>query len=190
MTTTISLNFDSLKMSDSGKYECLSEIDFHSTDNFSSNAIQLQVVGKLIHRKQCVVSHTFLLPPAAPPVVTILLRGNNGRVELHSDHTLVCQVDIISEVDTPVSVEIEWDLPPFFSDASKASVSDVRGSGFSYSSVMSISNFTVRESGDYGCTASVTPVNAGSGGGVSNKTVKTTEITRLRTGEIFSKGNG
>ena len=175
-TTTISLNFGSLKMSDRGKYECLSEIDFHSTDNFSSNSIQIQVVGKPIHRKRRAASHTFLLPTAPPPVVTIL-RGSNGRVELHSDHTLVCQVDIISEVDTPVSVEIEWDLPPFFSDASKASVSDVHGSG---SSVMSISDFTVRESGDYGCTASVTP-----GGGVSNKTVSTTEITRLRTGEIL-----
>ena len=130
----------------------------------------------------CIVSHTFLLPPAAPPVVTIL-RGNNGRVELHSDHTLVCEVDIISEVDTPVLVEIEWDLPPFFSDASKASVSDVRGSGFSYSSLMSISKFTVGESGDYGCTASVTPVDTGTG--VSSKTVSTTEITRLRTGKIF-----
>ena len=173
-------------MSDSGKYECLSEIDFHSTDNFSSNAIQIQVVGEPIHRKRRVASHTFLLPTVPPPVVTIL-RGSNGRVELHSDRTLVCQVDIISEVDTPVLVEIEWDLPPFFSDASKASVSDVHGRGFSYSSVMSISNFTVRESGDYGCTASVTPVNAGSGGGVSNKTVSTTEITRLRTGEIFPK---
>ena len=52
-TSTISLNFDSLKMSSSGKYECLSEIDFHYTDKFSSNAMQLQVVGKLIHRKQC-----------------------------------------------------------------------------------------------------------------------------------------
>ena len=130
----------------------------------------------------CIVSHTFLLPPAAPPVVTIL-RGNNGRVELHSDHTLVCQVDIISEVDTPVSVKIVWDLPPSFSDASKASVSDVRGSGFSYNSVMSISNFTVGESGDYGCTASVTPFDTGTG--ISKKTVSTTEITRVRTGKIF-----
>ena len=44
---TISLNFDNLKMSHSGNYECLSEVDFDSTDNFSSNVIQLEVKGKL-----------------------------------------------------------------------------------------------------------------------------------------------
>ena len=44
---TISLVFDTLKMSHSGNYKCFSEVVFDSTDNFSSNVIQLEVKGML-----------------------------------------------------------------------------------------------------------------------------------------------
>ena len=111
-----------------------------------------------------------------------VLRGNNGRVELHSDQTLVCEVEIIREIDVPVTVEIEWDLPPFFSDETKASISDTSGSGFSYSSMITISSFTLKESGNYSCTGSVTPVKTGSHGRVvTDKTVSTMVVIQLRT---------
>ena len=111
-----------------------------------------------------------------------VLRGNNGRVELHSNQTLVCEVNITREIDVPVTVEIEWGLPPFFSDETKASISDTSGSGFSYSSMITISSFTLRESGNYSCTGSVTPVNTGSGSRVvTDKTVSTTVVIQLRT---------
>ena len=117
-----------------------------------------------------------------------VLAENNGRVELHSHTTLVCEVEIITEVDVPVSVEIEWDLPPLLTDENTASISETSGSGFSYSSTLTISNFTVRESGDYSCTGSVTPVHSELGsGGASGKTVSTTETIALRTGRVPEK---
>ena len=103
-------------------------------------------------------------------------------MELFSDEILVCTADIIDEIDVPVTVNIEWDFP-LFTNENKVSLSDVSQSGSTYTLVMTISNFTVRESGDYSCTVSVTPVDSGSHGGMSNKIVSTTVHTHLRTRE-------
>ena len=178
-TTTLSLTFDSLRMSHGGIYECLSEVNNSSPDNTSSSEILVQVEGRPQDNVQTKCVSVSLA--AVPPVVTIS-RGSSGRVELFSDEILVCIADIIDEIDVPVTVNIEWDFP-LFTNENEVSTSDVSQSGSTYTSVMTISNFTVRESGDYSCTASVTPVDSGSSGGVSDKIVNTTEYTHLRTRE-------
>ena len=47
-TTTLSLTFDSLRMSHGGMYECLSEVNISSPNNVSSSYILLQVEGRVI----------------------------------------------------------------------------------------------------------------------------------------------
>ena len=123
----------------------------------------------------------FLLS-AAPPTVTIYSESD-GMVELFSNQTLICNADIITEVDVRVAVEIEWnmDIPSYFSYEGKHNISEISRNGFSYTSVMTISNFTLRESGYYICVVSVTPVNSSSKGGVSDMTAKTTEVIHIRT---------
>ena len=47
-THTMTLTFDSLRMTDGGIYECLSEMSVSLAGNTSSTAILLEVEGKLI----------------------------------------------------------------------------------------------------------------------------------------------
>ena len=110
-------------------------------------------------------------------------------MELDSNEMLVCNVSIIDEVNVPVMVEIDWGLPQLFSNESKVTASDVSGSGSTYSSTLAISNFVAEDSGEYSCTASVTPTSSRSGSGsgsgrASGMTVTTTEVTRLKTRKI------
>ena len=119
------------------------------------------------------------------PATVIITRENDGMVELFSQQTLVCDVEIIDEVDVPIIVEIDWDLPIFFTNVNKVSISHISGSGsVYYGSTLTVDNFTLEDSGNYSCTASVTPVVDGSGSiGVSDKTVSSTNKTHLRAGK-------
>ena len=116
----------------------------------------------------------------APPAVRISRQGDK-RVELFSNQTLICNVDIITEVHVPSSVEIHWDLPSFFGSKGKANFSEISRNGSSYTTMVTISNFTLRDSGNYNCTVSVRPVNSSSEGGVSDKIISITAYIHLRT---------
>ena len=107
-------------------------------------------------------------------------RESDEIVELFSNQTLVCNAYIATEVDVPIAVEIEWSIPHYFNYMGKHNISEISHNGSSYTSVMTISNFNLRASGEYSCTASVRPVDSSSEG-VHHTTVSTTSEIFIRT---------
>ena len=102
-------------------------------------------------------------------------------MNITSTQTLRCDVGIIDEVDVPVTVDIQWNPPPFVSDHNKLSISDSTGDDSTYQSFLTIHDYSFIESGTYTCVASTTPLSGSTG--ISNKTAHNEAVSHLSTGK-------
>ena len=128
---------------------------------------------------QCSFTGDFYYHSVAEPTVTIS-REDDGEVKLFSVHKMICNIDLIDEVDVPVTVEFKW---YYGTDENRVTVSDFSGSGNAYSSVLTVKNFTERDSGIFLCEGFVTPAMSGSGEEVSGWTRSNIDYVQLRTGK-------
>ena len=102
-------------------------------------------------------------------------------MNLFSVQTLRCEVNIIEEVDIPITVDIEWIPPPSFRNESKVTVSNITGHGAAYYSLLTINEYTITDSGNYTCIASATPTANTSG--VRYRSVHTAGVAHVGTGK-------
>ena len=74
-----------------------------------------------------------------------------------SDVTLTCTVKLSPAVDVPVTVNTMWTGPDRFMITNTAQ--PVMGSATTYTSTAMVSSFGRYQSGNYTCTATVTPIS-------------------------------
>ncbi len=92
--------------------------------------------------------------PVPAPGVAISRDPDSGTTLRHGDNlTLTCGITLDPAVDSEVAVTASWTGP---GGLITAGVSDVTGSG-PYQSTLTLSSLITSDSGDYTCTASVSP---------------------------------
>ena len=99
-----------------------------------------------------------LLP--VPPPALLITREPKHPVRLFTTNnlTLTCVIQLVPEVDTPVSVNSQWTGHSSLSDNQRrVIVSELEGSHPKYESSVTFSTLKSGDSGSYVCSANVSP---------------------------------
>ena len=70
---------------------------------------------------------------------------------------LQCIVQLIPEVDTPVTVHLQWSGHPSLYDVQRLNISEVQHVYPTYQSTVSFSSLLYNDTGSYTCTVHVSP---------------------------------
>ena len=100
------------------------------------------------------MTNGLLLPPPVPSPSVILSRDPESGILRHGDNlTLTCTIQLDGAIDTGVDVTVLWTGPP----GSISPDSPTMDSDTVYESTVAFSSLVTSDSGDYTCTATVSP---------------------------------
>ena len=137
----------------------------------------------LFHVCYHVEYHTTFYYTAVPPPLVEVSRETEGQVDLLSVQILRCNVEIIEEVDIPVTVTTEWNTPALLHNESQTTTSNTSGQYPLYYSTLTISGYKYSDSGIYTCIAEVSPRENISG--IQYKSVHNEGLLHISTGKLL-----
>ena len=102
------------------------------------------------------MTNGLLLPPPVPsPSVTLSHNPESGILRHGDNLTLTCTIQLDGAIDTGVDVTVLWTGPP--GNISSDNPTATMDSGTVYESTVTFSSLETSDSGDYTCTATVSP---------------------------------